>query len=243
MSYDANGRNWIPARFQEAARLIAIDAAQKFTKPQQIIGLGSGPMVAAIVKELVNLPYKDSLECIATSFQIKLEAESFGTEGLRLVDANHIPMIDVVFDGADQIDSKYNMIKGAGGALLREKVLHSAAKKLVITAESTKFVKYLDYPVPIEVNPFGRHITESKIKKIGGQVKLRMLKEGYPYITENGNLVYDTTFALISDIQKTEANLKSIPGVLEVGLFTKHADVYYKASAYGSFEFIEPKKK
>ena len=114
---------------------------------------------------------------------------------------------------------------------------------MVIIAESTKFVKYLDYPVPIEVNPFGRHITESKIKKIGGQVKLRMLKEGYPYITENGNLVYDTTFALISDIQKTEANLKSIPGVLEVGLFTKHADVYYKASAYGSFEFIEPKEK
>jgi ribose 5-phosphate isomerase A len=70
-----------------------------------------------------------------------------------------------------------------------------------------------------------------------------MLKEGYPYITENGNLVYDTTFALISDIQKTEANLKSIPGVLEVGLFTKHADVYYKASTHGSFEFIEPKEK
>jgi ribose 5-phosphate isomerase A len=139
MSYDANGRNWIPAHFQEAARLIAIDVVQKFTKPQQIIGLGSGPMVAAIVKELGNLPYKDSLECIAASFQIKLEAESFGSEGLRLVDANHIPMIDVVFDGADQIDSKYNMIEGAGGALLREKVLHSAASKLVIIAESNKF--------------------------------------------------------------------------------------------------------
>ena len=64
---------------------------------------------------MVNLPYKDSLECIATSFQIKFRAESLGTEGLRLVDANHIPMIDVVFDGADQIHSKYNMIKGAGG--------------------------------------------------------------------------------------------------------------------------------
>src|SRR6185437_5342417 len=108
----------------------------KSVKGTEVIGLGSGSTVSYIVREMSKLPEKESMEFVPTSLQIKIEAEN---SSLRIADESRIPDIDVVFDGADQIDSKFNMIKGGGGALLREKVLHSAAKKLVIAAESTKF--------------------------------------------------------------------------------------------------------
>src|SRR5437867_5956208 len=131
--------NWIPKPFQRAADTLAKDAVRRFVKgnTNQIIGLGSGPMAAAIVREMANIDGKERLECIPTSFQIKLEAEC---SGLTLVDAIQISQIDVVFDGADEIDSHFNMIKGGGGALLREKIVHSASKSIVIAAESSKFV-------------------------------------------------------------------------------------------------------
>ena len=118
--------NWIPTSFQDAAQNLAREAASRFVKAGQVIGLGSGPMAAAIVREMANAKGKETLECIPTSFQIKLEAEC---SGLDLVDDSRIPEIDIVFDGADEIESKFNMIKGGGGALLIEKIVHSAAKK------------------------------------------------------------------------------------------------------------------
>jgi|SRR2546429_4955412 ribose 5-phosphate isomerase A len=101
--------NWIPATFQNAAQKLAKHAVKKFLKRHQVIGLGSGPMAAAIIREISNFDGKATLECIPTSYQIKLEAEG---SGLRLVDESRIPEIDVVFDGADEIDSSFDMIKG-----------------------------------------------------------------------------------------------------------------------------------
>jgi ribose 5-phosphate isomerase A len=145
----------------------------------------------------------------------------------------------VVFDGADQVDSHLNMIKGGGGALLREKVLHSAARTIVITAESFKFVSSFDRSVPIEVHPFALYVLLDKLRSQQGvKPELRMLNEGYPYVTENGNFILDTTFQSIPDIKSKEIELKNTPGVVEVGLFTKHASVYYKANDNGSYETI-----
>jgi len=227
-------RNWIPAPFQQAAQKIAADAVKHFlTEDVRVIGLGSGPMAAAIIREISKLPYKESLQCIATSTQIKLEAED---GKLRIADENLVTEVEVVFDGADQVDKNRNMIKGGGGALLKEKILHSAAKKVVITAESTKYIECFSRSVPIEVYPFARHVVWKKLEELRGHPKLRMLDEGYVYVTENGNLILDTLFTSIPDIRKKEVELKSIAGVLEVGLFTRHADVYYKAKEDGSFE-------
>ena len=228
--------NWIPRSFQEAAKNLAKEAVEYFVRPNQVIGLGSGPMAAAIVREMANFEGKQTLDCIPTSFQIKLEAQC---SGLKLVDINRVPEIDVVFDGADQIDSKFNMIKGGGGALLREKIVHSAAKQMVIAAESNKFVLTFSWPVPIEIHPFAIHIVRKKLEDIGGRPKMRMLKEGYPYVTENGNFILDTLFDFSSDIRQQELELKNIAGVVEVGLFTKHANAYYKAKEDGSFETVE----
>jgi len=235
-------KNWIPSPFQDAAKNLAKDAIKQFVKQEnnQVIGLGSGPMATEIVREMKDgVKNKKTIECIATSFQIKLEAQY---SGLKVVDESRIPEIDVVFDGADEIDSKYNMIKGGGGALLKEKIVHLAAKKVVIAAESKKFAETFSWPVPIEVSPFAVSIVIKELEqKAEGRPKLRMLNEGYPYVTENGNFILDTgfDFSATNDIRKKEVELKSIPGVVEVGLFTRHANVYYKANADGSFETIE----
>jgi ribose 5-phosphate isomerase A len=231
--------NWIPSSFQQAAKNLAKEAVERFVRPKQIIGLGSGPMAAAIVREMANFDGKETLECIPTSFQIKLEALC---SGLKLIDEYKMAQIDVVFDGADEIDAKFNMIKGGGGALLREKIVHSAAKQVVIAAESSKFVLTFSWPVPIEIHPFAVHIVRKKLEGIGGgRPKMRMLKEGYPYVTENGNFILDTLFDFpLEDIRQREVELKNIAGVAEVGLFTKHTNAYYyKAKEDGSFETIE----
>lgn len=219
---------------QDAVQKLAKDAVKR-VKGARVVGLGSGSTVAHIVREMAKLPDKGSIEFIPTSFQIKLEAEK---STLRIADESRIPDIDIVFDGADQIDSKFNMIKGGGGALLREKILISAAKKVVIVADASKFVQSFNRSVPIEVHPMARSTVHKKLTEMGGKPALRTLDKGYPFVTENGNIILDTTFASIPDPKKKEVELKSIAGVLEVGLFTRRADVYYKAKSDGTFDTI-----
>lgn len=209
--------------------------AVKLAKGAKVVGLGSGSTAAYIVRELATLPGKELVEFIPTSLQIKIEAEK---SGLRLADEGRIPYIDIVFDGADQIDSKGNMIKGGGGALLREKILISSAKQVVIVADATKFVQSFSRSVPIEVHPMARSAVTKKLSEIGGRPVLRVLDKGYPFVTENGNIILDTTFPSIPDPKKKEIELKNMAGVLEVGLFTRRADVYYKAKDDGTFETI-----
>jgi ribose 5-phosphate isomerase A len=216
----------------------AKDAVKRFVTPNHVVGLGSGSTMTILVKELANLPYKRSVEFVTTSIQIKIEAEK---AGLKIADEGNFVDIDVVFDGADQIDSDFNMIKGGGGALLREKVLISAANKVVILADDTKFVKRLTQPVPIEIHKFARSFLLKRLKEIGGSPKLRTMDKGYPYFTENGNLVLDTSFNSIGNIRTKEIDLKNIPGVLEVGFFTR-ANIYYNAKNDGSFEIIQPNR-
>jgi ribose 5-phosphate isomerase A len=207
--------------------------AVKAVKDAKVVGLGSGSTVSFIVRELAKLPNIGSIEFVPTSLQIKLEAEK---SSLRIADESIIPDMDIVFDGADQIDSKYNMIKGGGGALLREKILISAAKRVVIVADASKFVESFSRSVPIEVHPMARSLVSKKLEDMKGKPKLRMLDKGYPFVTENGNLILDVLFPPIADAKKMELELKNIAGVLEVGIFTRRADIYYKAKTDGSFE-------
>ncbi|MGH9934189.1 MAG: ribose 5-phosphate isomerase A, partial [Nitrososphaerales archaeon] len=120
-----------------------------------IVGLGSGSTVSVFVKTLAKHLKDNKLDIrvIPTSLQIKLEAEALG---FKIADETLIPSTDIVFDGADQIDAKFNMIKGGGGALLREKVLIHASKQTVILADESKYVDVLTRAVPIEVIPYAR---------------------------------------------------------------------------------------
>ena len=219
---------------QDSIQKLAKEAV-KLVEGAKVVGLGSGSTVGFIVREMGKLPDKESVEFMPTSLQIKLEAEK---SSLRMANENMIPYTDIVFDGADQIDGEFNMIKGGGGALLREKILISAAKKVVIVADAAKFVQSFSRPVPIEVHPMARSVVWEKLVQMGGQPVLRTLDKGYPFVTENGNLILDASFPSITDAKKMELKLKTIAGVIEAGVFTRRADIYYKAKDDGSFETI-----
>jgi len=215
------------------------DFFRKYIIEGSTIGLGSGRTVEKIVRNFGILEFKDTLEFIVTSLQIRIVAESLG---LKIIDENKSGKIDVVLDGADQIDSDYNMIKGGGGALLKEKILIASSQKFVIIAQANKFVDRFNIAIPVEVTPFGRNFVVKELKRIGGLPSIRLLDKGYPFITENGNIIYDTVLPKLENVKETERDIKNIPGVVEVGLFTIHANSYYKIIGENDFEIMMPKR-
>ena len=222
--------------FDDAITALSSDAL-KFVKDGYILGLGSGRAATAFVKSLSSYLQEKNLKirAVPTSLQIKLIAE----EGeIHLIEADQIEKIDVVFDGADQIDHQKYLIKGGGGALLRENILINAAKKVVIMADKSKFVKNFDRPVPVEVHPLARNTVTKSIRKLGGKPKVRTIEHGYPFITENGNVILDCDFGVIKKPKSLAQKIKQIAGVMEVGIFTRKPDVIYKAKTGGKFEII-----
>ena len=222
--------------YDDAITALSNDAV-KLVKNHQTIGLGSGRSATAFVKSLSSLVKKKkfNIKCVPTSLQIKLEAEK---GNLHLIDTV-LDKIDIVFDGADQIDKGKNMIKGGGGALLRENILINAAKKVVIMADDSKFVTYFNRSVPVEVHPLARNTVTKNISKIGGKPKIRTLDRGYPFITENGNIILDCNFGVIKKPKLLQEKIKNVSGVLEVGIFTRKPDIIYRARSSGKFDVIK----
>jgi ribose 5-phosphate isomerase A len=222
--------------YDDAIKALSEDAI-KLVKNHQIIGLGSGRAATAFVKSLSLFVKKKKLniKCIPTSLQIKLEAEK---GKLHLMDTI-LDKIDIVFDGADQIDKAKNLIKGGGGALLRENILISTAKKVVIMADASKFVTNFKRDVPVEVHPLARNTVTKAISKIGGKPSIRTFDRGYPFVTENGNIILDCNFGIIKKPKLLQESVKKISGVLEVGIFTRKPDIIYKAKSNGKFDVIK----
>ena len=221
--------------YDDAIKALSNDAL-KLVKNHQTIGLGSGRAATAFVKSLSLFVKKKKLnvKCIPTSLQIKLEAEK---GKLHLMDTV-LGKIDIVFDGADQIDKGKNLIKGGGGALLKENILINAAKKVVIMADESKFVTSFNKNVPVEVHPLARSTVTKHISKIGGKSTIRTLDRGYPFITENGNIILDCNFGVIKKPKLLQEKIKKISGILEVGIFTRKPDIIYKARSNGKFDII-----
>ena len=222
--------------YDDAIKALSLDAL-KNVKDGYVLGLGSGRAATALVKSLSKYikTKKILVTCIPTSMQIKLIAES---GGLQLVDADQIDKIDIVFDGADQIDKNKFLIKGGGGALLKENILISAAKKVIIMADSSKFVKDFNRMIPVEVHPTARQIVWNEIEKLGGKSKLRVLDRGYPFVTENSNIILDCDFGSINNPKSLQQKILNIAGVIEVGIFTRKPDIIYKAKSNGKFEIL-----
>jgi len=222
--------------YDDAIKALSKDAL-KLIKNNQIIGLGSGRAATAFVKSLSLFVKKKKLNirCVPTSLQIKLEAEK---GKLHLMDTI-LDKIDIVFDGADQIDKAKNLIKGGGGALLRENILISTAKKVVIMADASKFVTDFKRDVPVEVHPLARNTVTKAISKIGGKPSIRTFDRGYPFVTENGNIILDCNFGIIKKPKLLQESIKKISGVLEVGIFTRKPDIIYKAKSNGKFDVIK----
>jgi len=222
--------------YDDAMEALSNDAL-KLIKNNQVIGLGSGRAATLLVKSLGKLiKLKDyNIRGIPTSLQIKLVAEK---AGIQLVESDQVNHIDIVFDGADQIDSQKYVIKGGGGALLRENILFSLAKKVVVMADKTKFVKNFTRTVPVEIHPSARNSVINSIKKLGGESKIRSLDRGYTFFTENGNIILDCNFGTIKNPKALTQKIKQTAGVLESGIFLRKPDIIYKAKTNDKFEII-----
>jgi len=206
--------------YDDAISALSNDAL-KFVKNDYVIGLGSGRAATTLVKSLGKLiKLKNyNIKGIPTSLQIKLIAEKVG---IPLVEVDQVDHIDIVFDGADQVDSQKFVIKGGGGALLRENILFNLAKKVIVMADKTKFVKNFTRTVPIEIHPMARNTITNAIKKLGGDTQLRLLNRGYTFFTENGNIILDCDFGTIKNPKILTQKIKQIPGVLESGIFLEN---------------------
>ena len=222
--------------YDDAIKALSTDAL-KFVKDDYVIGLGSGRAATALVKSLSKLIKLKgyNIRGVPTSLQIKLIAEK---GGIPIAEADQVEQIDVVFDGADQIDSQKYVIKGGGGALLRENILFSLAKKVVVMADKTKFVKNFTRTVPVEIHPLARNSVTNSIKGLGGNAEIRSLDRGYPFFTENGNIILDCDFGTIKNPKVLTQKIKQTAGVLESGIFLRKPDVIYKAKENGRFEII-----
>ena len=222
--------------YDDAIKALSSDAL-KLVKDNYVIGLGSGRAATELVKSLAKLIKLKNYNIVGvpTSLQIKMIAEK---GNIPLVEADQINHIDVVFDGADQIDSQKYVIKGGGGALLRENILFSLAKKIVVMADKTKFVKNFTRTVPIEIHPIARNSVSRSIEKIGGKPNVRSLERGYPFFTENGNIILDCDFGTIKNPKTLTQKIKQTTGVLESGIFLRKPDIVYRAKENGKFDVI-----
>jgi ribose 5-phosphate isomerase A len=222
--------------YDDAIEALSNDAL-KLVGDNFVIGLGSGRAATTLVKSLSKLiKIKNyNIKGVPTSLQIKQIAEK---GGIPLIEADQVNHIDIVFDGADQIDSEKFVIKGGGGALLRENILFSLAKKVVVMADKSKFVKNFTRTVPVEVHPLARNSVSLAIKKLDGNAELRSLDRGYPFFTENGNIILDCDFGTIKNPKALTQKIKQIPGVMESGIFLRKPDIIYKANTNGKFDVI-----
>ena len=196
----------------------AAEAAVEYVKDGMIVGLGTGSTTEFAVKKLGE-KVRDGLAIrgLPTSDITKIQAEK---EGIPLIDFSETMYIDLTIDGADEIDADLNMIKGGGAALLREKIVASASREVIIIVSSEKFVHQLgSFPLPVEVIPFGWQVIFKQLETLGGSPDLR-LKQGQALRTDQGNYIIDCRFSQIIDAVQLEQLLNMIPGVVENGLFT-----------------------
>jgi ribose 5-phosphate isomerase A len=202
----------------EAEKEAAGRAAAKLVRNGDIVGLGTGSTAYFAVVALGER-VKSGLKIIGIPTSVATE-ELARRLGIPLSTLDEHQQIDITLDGADEIDPKLNLIKGGGGALLREKVVASITKKMVVVGDSTKVVPALGkFPLPVEIIPFARSVIEKQIASLGATTKLRMRPDGQPFITDNGNQILDCTFGRIADPPSLARELSSTPGVVEHGLF------------------------
>jgi ribose 5-phosphate isomerase A len=205
----------------EGWKNVSASAAAKFVKTGMAVGLGSGTTVTHLIRVLAEQRPK------ATFIPSSIATQNLASKlGLKLGSLENHPKLDLAIDGADEVDPGFNMIKGKGGAHTREKIVASAAKKVLIMVDRTKLVKRLGKRarVPVEVLPFEYKFTMRKLSQLNGKSILRTTSAGKPFVTDNGNYIIDVKFRQISRPAELETKINAVPGVVENGLFVDVAD-------------------
>ena len=199
-------------------------AAAKLVRDGDVVGLGTGSTAYFAVVALGER-VKAGLKIVGIPTSVKT-GDLARQLGIPLTTLDETPQIDITLDGADEVDPRLNLIKGGGGALLREKVIATATKNMVVVVDSSKVVPVLGkFPLPIEVISFARTVVENKIVSLGASPKLRTKTDGSPYLTDNGNQILDCSFGQIADPAVLALILSDTPGIVEHGLFIGLAKV------------------
>lgn len=199
------------------AKRIAAERAVDDVRDGMIVGLGTGSTAYYAIQRLGRLVQQGlSIQAIATS----LQSEQLATQlGIPLISFSEMTELDLTIDGADEVDSAFNLIKGGGGALLREKIVAAASKQLTIVVDEHKVVRQLGkFALPVEIVKFGYEATIRKLFQLGCEPILRA-RDGEPYVTDNGNYIVDCSFNQIAAPVELHRELNLIPGVVDNGLF------------------------
>lgn len=207
----------------EREKHLAAERAVDEVAEGMAIGLGSGSTATHFVRMLGErvraglrvrgVPSSDATRALAAEV------------GIPLVTFKEAPRLDLAVDGADQIDGQLQLIKGGGGALLREKIVASAAARFVVIADSSKVADALgSFPLPVEVFPFGLDVVAARLAELGARTHLRLRPDGQVFLTDQGNPILDCDFGTIGDPRGLAATLAAMPGIAEHGLFVDMAD-------------------
>ncbi len=212
--------------------------AADYVKQGMKVGLGTGSTVFYLLKELGRRKAQGlHFTAVCTSVQTQ---RVLSEEGIEFLTLDEVDRLQVAIDGADEIDPAGNMIKGGGGALLREKIVEYNADELIIIVDEKKLVDNLGaFPLPVEVVTFGWKQVRQKLVDTYGIDVTRREKSGNPFITDQGNYILDCHFGLITDPAQLNTNIHLIPGVVETGLFVGMADKAITGYADGTIKLIE----
>jgi ribose 5-phosphate isomerase A len=209
----------------EALKREAAAEALTFVESGMRLGLGTGSTAKHFVELLALRMQAEKLKliCVPTSEATRAQAESLG---IPLTTLDETPELDLTVDGADEIDPALNLIKGGGGAHLREKIVETASRRFIVIADETKFVPTLGkFPLPLEVSQFGLAATRRALEKVladagfTGELHQRKTKDGRDYLTDGGNFILDAKLGAIKDPVKLAAHLDHVTGLVEHGLF------------------------
>jgi ribose 5-phosphate isomerase A len=210
----------------DPAKLRAAQAAAALVTKGMTVGLGSGTTASLVIRQLGDRVSREGLRFtgVPTSDASATLARSLG---IALSDLDAVDTLDMDIDGADEVDPQFRMIKGRGGALLREKIVAAASKRRVIVVAPGKRVERLGrkYPVPVEVSPFGVRHTERNLRALGAVTKIRCLDDGSTMVTDGGHQIIDCRFTEICDPAELDRRMHQVVGVFETGLFLGLCDL------------------
>ena len=206
-------------------RIAAVEAVAS-VKGGMVVGLGTGSTVRHALYEISGRIKDEDLSIVGIPTSRETEALARDLE-IPIGSLDEYPEIDLDIDGADEVDPRLDVIKGGGGAHVREKIVAKASRLLVIVADETKLSDRIGTKssVPVEILPMAKSAVSSDIRALGGSPELRFLSGGRPFVTDNGNHILDCRFDPIEDAARLEGKLKSITGVVDSGIFSGIAGV------------------
>lgn len=213
----------------------------EYIKSGMVVGLGTGSTATWAIKAIAERVKNKEIEnilCIPTSSSTRKLADELGLEIRGLED---VEWVDLTIDGADQVDDNLNLIKGHGGALLREKVVAFSSGEVIIIVDESKLTKVLGdgCPVPVEVIPFAEAVVRQALVNLGAAEVEPMMDGDDPFITDNDNLVLECLYREPFDPKRMEREIKRIPGVVESGLFVDITDRIVVGQASGTPRVVD----